>query len=277
MYYQSLHNALFIHFYTYTHCRAVNAGKSLRNEDQARIHVGFLERRSSENGQATGESEFHTPPSTPEKDGSPSNRPPSRRQRIPYVYFAMFDGHAGTGAAISASYELHCILHVWRLYCVLCGILHHLLMYAFRTNSWMCFTICCPLMKLVSRHPLLVAIKPCGFQNERLALRVSWWEHWNRRSIRWYWRFPSKLFMCIISDFFFLCRETPFYRTIWLPKTGLSIELLVGAPWWWLSSFAVSCSWRTLGTRVLFYAVVERHSPCPMTLHRRRNVSESAN
>ena len=90
--------------------RAVNAGKSLRNEDQARIHVGFLERRPTDHG--GGETEFHTPPSTPEKDDSAHSHQLSRRQRIPYVYFAMFDGHAGTGAAISASYELHCILHV---------------------------------------------------------------------------------------------------------------------------------------------------------------------
>jgi protein phosphatase 1H len=88
--------------------RAVNAGKSLRNEDQARIHVGYLERRYSENGHPAEAAEFHTPPSTPEKD-STTHRP---RQRIPYSYFALFDGHAGTGAAISASNELHCILHV---------------------------------------------------------------------------------------------------------------------------------------------------------------------
>ena len=90
--------------------RAVNAGKSLRNEDQGRIHVGYLERNTPvENGtlQESSSPKFHTPPSTPEKDLSQHNR-----QRIPYVYFALFDGHAGTGAAISASFELHNILHV---------------------------------------------------------------------------------------------------------------------------------------------------------------------
>ena len=92
--------------------RAVNAGKSLRNEDQARIHVGYLEKRLSENGHSAEAAEFHTPPSTPEKD-SIAQRPP--RQRIPYVYFALFDGHAGTGAAISAANELHCIIHVIHL------------------------------------------------------------------------------------------------------------------------------------------------------------------
>lgn len=88
--------------------RAVNAGKSIRNEDQARIHVGYLEKRYPGSGAAADAAEFHTPPSTPEKD---SNSHP-QRQRIPYFYFALFDGHAGTGAAISAASELHCILHV---------------------------------------------------------------------------------------------------------------------------------------------------------------------
>lgn len=82
----------------------------MRNEDQARIHVGYLERRP-ENGHLAEAAEFHTPPSTPEKDSILQRH----RQRIPYVYFALFDGHAGTGAAISASQELHCILHVRNL------------------------------------------------------------------------------------------------------------------------------------------------------------------
>lgn len=88
--------------------RAVNAGKSLRNEDQARIHIGYLEKRSSGNVTAADPPEFHTPPSTPEKESNSQ----IQRQRIPYFYFALFDGHAGTGAAISAANELHCILHV---------------------------------------------------------------------------------------------------------------------------------------------------------------------
>lgn len=100
------------------YAEAVNAGKSLRNEDQARIHVGYLERRHSDNGHSAETTEFHTPPSTPEKD-STTQRP---RQRIPYAYFALFDGHAGTGAAISAANELHCILHD-----KLMDVIHHLL------------------------------------------------------------------------------------------------------------------------------------------------------
>ena len=71
--------------------RAVNAGKSLRNEDQARIHVGYLERKSAENGHKS--KEFHTPPSSPGNDETSKKY----RHRIPYVYFALFDGHAGPG------------------------------------------------------------------------------------------------------------------------------------------------------------------------------------
>jgi serine/threonine protein phosphatase PrpC len=30
---------------------------------------------------------------------------------IPYVYFATFDGHAGSGCAVTAANELHQVLH----------------------------------------------------------------------------------------------------------------------------------------------------------------------
>lgn len=35
---------------------------------------------------------------------------------LPYVYFGMFDGHAGTGAALAAANQLHHILHVCLIY-----------------------------------------------------------------------------------------------------------------------------------------------------------------
>jgi len=91
------------------YAEAVNAGKSLRNEDQARLHVGVLERSTPKKNGTSEESfdmEFSTPPATPLEDPSKGVR-----QRLPYCYFALFDGHAGTGAALSASYELHNILH----------------------------------------------------------------------------------------------------------------------------------------------------------------------
>lgn len=31
---------------------------------------------------------------------------------LPYIYFALFDGHAGKGAAVAAVNQLHHILHV---------------------------------------------------------------------------------------------------------------------------------------------------------------------
>ena len=63
------------------YAETINSGKSLySNEDQASIHVTSLR--------------IHDP----EKD-QPSS--------IPYVYFGIFDGHAGTGAALTAANTLH--------------------------------------------------------------------------------------------------------------------------------------------------------------------------
>jgi len=88
------------------YAEAVNAGKSLRNEDQGRLHVGYLERESLiENGgeEETFNFDIHSL--------RVSDVTANARHRLPYVYFALFDGHAGTGAALSASHELHRILH----------------------------------------------------------------------------------------------------------------------------------------------------------------------
>jgi serine/threonine protein phosphatase PrpC len=68
-------------------CRAVNAGKSILNEDQACIHRGLLTR--------------------PERSTEPQRAP-----SLPYVYFGIFDGHAGAGAAVAAANQLHHIIHV---------------------------------------------------------------------------------------------------------------------------------------------------------------------
>lgn len=94
------------------YAEAVNAGKSARNEDQARIHIGFLERRRHRDDPVEASAEFRTPPSSPQKE---FNGPvaTARTNGVPYIYFAMFDGHAGTGAAISAANELHHIVHVF--------------------------------------------------------------------------------------------------------------------------------------------------------------------
>ena len=62
------------------YAETINAGKSDTNEDQASIHVSTL---------LSGE---------PEKD---------QEGKIWYVVFGIFDGHAGTGAALSATNTLH--------------------------------------------------------------------------------------------------------------------------------------------------------------------------
>jgi hypothetical protein len=48
--------------------------------------------------------DFATPPSSPERMNPATC--------LPYIYFALFDGHAGIGAAVAAANQLHHILHV---------------------------------------------------------------------------------------------------------------------------------------------------------------------
>ncbi|XP_059085259.1 protein phosphatase 1H-like [Tigriopus californicus] len=81
------------------YAEAINAGKSLRNEDQASFHRGVLRTQDA-----------------PEDDLECD-----REWEIPYVYFGIFDGHAGSGCAVTAANELHQMVHK-----KLMGILHHL-------------------------------------------------------------------------------------------------------------------------------------------------------
>ena len=74
------------------YAEAINAGKSLRNEDQAAFHRGVLRACDLP---AEGESELES----------------SKTVDIPYVYFGTFDGHAGSGCAVAAANELHVVLH----------------------------------------------------------------------------------------------------------------------------------------------------------------------
>lgn len=74
----------------YAEC--VNAGKSAKNEDQATVYEFSLPIGNvSEN--ATNESDL----------------------KINVTYFGMFDGHAGFGAAVCASKQLHYIIEVFLL------------------------------------------------------------------------------------------------------------------------------------------------------------------
>ncbi|KAL1493204.1 hypothetical protein ABEB36_011303 [Hypothenemus hampei] len=69
----------------YAEC--VNAGKSRWNEDQAVYRQGVLSKI------------------IPTEQGN------VQKFSIPYTYYGIFDGHAGVGAALCASYQLHHIIH----------------------------------------------------------------------------------------------------------------------------------------------------------------------
>eukprot|EP00095_Tigriopus_kingsejongensis_P012725 maker-scaffold43_size480169-snap-gene-2.24 protein:Tk12725 transcript:maker-scaffold43_size480169-snap-gene-2.24-mRNA-1 annotation:"hypothetical protein DAPPUDRAFT_323991" len=81
------------------YAEAINAGKSVRNEDQASFHRGVLRTRDAPTADLECEREWE----------------------IPYVYFGIFDGHAGSGCAVMAANELHQTVHKR-----LMSVLHHL-------------------------------------------------------------------------------------------------------------------------------------------------------
>ncbi|KAK3932594.1 Protein phosphatase 1H [Frankliniella fusca] len=66
------------------YAETVNAGKSTWNEDQACVQQRILVRDSEKHIQGAG---------------------------MPYTYFALFDGHAGYGAAVAAANQLHNVVH----------------------------------------------------------------------------------------------------------------------------------------------------------------------
>ena len=78
------------------YAEAINAGKSVRNEDQAAFHRGVLRT----------------------KDADPRVQF-SENWEIPYIYFGTFDGHAGSGCAVTAANELHqvrcCVISIPRV------------------------------------------------------------------------------------------------------------------------------------------------------------------
>ncbi|XP_048781719.1 protein phosphatase 1J isoform X2 [Lagopus muta] len=78
------------------YAEVINAGKSQHNEDQACCEVVFVERRPSPRGHQ------------PCRDGS--GEPDRGRRGFYFHYWALFDGHAGSGAAVMASKRLH--LHI---------------------------------------------------------------------------------------------------------------------------------------------------------------------
>lgn len=91
------------------HFRTINSGKSKLNEDQARVHFAHIRVEIPiENGNVP-EVNGHA-----EENGTSSNGGglPRKEILIPYYFFALFDGHAGAGAAVAAAAQLHDILNV---------------------------------------------------------------------------------------------------------------------------------------------------------------------
>ncbi|XP_076214186.1 protein phosphatase 1J isoform X2 [Aptenodytes patagonicus] len=78
------------------YAEVINAGKSQHNEDQACCEVVFVERRTSPRGRL------------PSREGG--GELDGGRKGFYFHYWALFDGHAGSGAAVMASKRLH--LHI---------------------------------------------------------------------------------------------------------------------------------------------------------------------
>ncbi|XP_062482571.1 protein phosphatase 1J isoform X2 [Pezoporus occidentalis] len=78
------------------YAEVINAGKSQHNEDQACCEVVFVERRPSPRGRLLS------------KEGC--GELTGGRKGFYFHYWALFDGHAGSGAAVMASERLH--LHI---------------------------------------------------------------------------------------------------------------------------------------------------------------------
>ncbi|KAM4759758.1 protein phosphatase 1J isoform 2-T2 [Cyanocitta cristata] len=78
------------------YAEVINAGKSQHNEDQACCEVVFVEQRPSPRGWLSSRE------GSGELDGG--------RKGFYFHYWALFDGHAGSGAAVMASERLH--LHI---------------------------------------------------------------------------------------------------------------------------------------------------------------------
>lgn len=77
----------------YAEC--INAGKSLRNEDQASCYQDLA---------------FERPPANQYEPGTNSAAIIPFSNQIPWVYFGIFDGHAGAAVAVAAAAQLHHIV-----------------------------------------------------------------------------------------------------------------------------------------------------------------------
>jgi protein phosphatase 1H len=90
--------------------RTINSGKSKLNEDQARVQSSFLRIQVPEEN--SNSSTTNSPVEGSSQVNGDSEPTEFKEYQIPYHYFAVFDGHAGAGAAVAAAARLHLILHV---------------------------------------------------------------------------------------------------------------------------------------------------------------------
>uniref|UniRef100_A0A8C5EK25 Protein phosphatase 1H-like n=2 Tax=Gouania willdenowi TaxID=441366 RepID=A0A8C5EK25_GOUWI len=89
------------------YAEVINAGKSTLNEDQACCEVLVVKRRPAEASTAN-----HTPPtrrrsSLPNGEGLGHQESQGLSEDLTFHYWGLFDGHAGSGAAVVASRLLH--------------------------------------------------------------------------------------------------------------------------------------------------------------------------
>ncbi|XP_069769319.1 protein phosphatase 1H-like [Narcine bancroftii] len=86
--------------------RVINAGKSTHNEDQGSCQVVTVKKKTSAPITPSKNSAVKRRSSLPNGEGLQS-KDNSESEGISFNYWALFDGHAGTGAAIVASKLLH--------------------------------------------------------------------------------------------------------------------------------------------------------------------------
>ena len=90
------------------YAEAINAGKSVRNEDQAAFHRGVLRTMDADSRvQFTGKLFFLFFGNIEELFMYYFLKIVLGDWEIPYIYYGIFDGHAGSGCAVTAANELH--------------------------------------------------------------------------------------------------------------------------------------------------------------------------
>ncbi|XP_013883752.1 protein phosphatase 1H isoform X1 [Austrofundulus limnaeus] len=104
------------------YAEVINAGKSTLNEDQARCEVLVVKRRPSGSPMSNRIPTARRRSSLPNGEGLNLQDNPDSSEELTFHYWALFDGHAGSGAAVVASRLLHhhIALHLQEVLEILC-------------------------------------------------------------------------------------------------------------------------------------------------------------